>query len=131
MFAYIASPYTHEDPEIRHKRYIEACNFVRWVALTVKLTPYSPIVHWHDIAVKNDLPKDHEFWNKMDKDLLVEATTMYVLGIDGWKESKGIASEVLFATRHKINSVFAEPRPGANNEPHYHITPLKYKIVKG
>lgn len=128
-FVYIASPYTDPDAEVRHKRYVEACNFTRWVALVVKLTPYSPIVHWHDITVKHDLPKDHEFWNKIDKDLLREATTMYVLAIPGWDTSKGIASEIAFATKHKINTVLAEPRPGANGEPHYHISPLKYKIV--
>lgn len=130
MFVYIASPYTDPDPDVRHKRYIEACNFTRWVALTVKLTPYSPIVHWHDIAVKHDLPKEHEFWNQLDKDMLKEATTMYVLAIAGWDTSKGIASEVAFAAKNHINTVLATPQHRETGEPHYHITPLHYKIQR-
>ena len=131
MFAYIASPYTHDDPDIRLRRYIDACNFTTWVALTVKITPYSPIVHWHVIATRDGLPKDAQFWLKIDLDMLKAAKSMYVLAIDGWEESKGVQGEMIFAAKHGINIALATPSYLKNVEPpHYLITSMRTKTVK-
>ena len=57
-YVYLASPYTHEDPEVMNRRYEQTAE---WVANRLKEyggpVIYSPILHCHYMAVTYNLPK--------------------------------------------------------------------------
>ena len=54
---YLAVPYTHEDPEIREKRF-KAVSKVAGKLLNEGEMIFSPISHCHPIALECSLPKD-------------------------------------------------------------------------
>lgn len=98
---YLASPYTHEDPEVMQERYEKAA-----LCLTNMMKEgyivYSPIVHCHEIAVKYDLPKDFDFWMRQDIGVLRHCEKMYVIAIPGYQESKGVNFEKEFCEQAGI-----------------------------
>lgn len=125
-FVYIASPYSHEDATIRADRYRAAAAFTIFVADKVKLTPFSPIVHWHSIHLLYQLPFDFEYFKKMNDDMVLAAHNMYILALDGWRESKGVAHEIQLAVRKKKAIALATPHSSGLS---YDITPLKHRIL--
>jgi len=66
---------------------------------------YSPVVHWHETASKYGLPKDAQWWRKINFDALNRCDGMYLLTIPGWEESDGVTME----------------RRWAEGKPHFHI----------
>ena len=89
---YLASPYSHPDPEVMRTRFMQACEAAAILMLAGNLI-FSPIAHTHPIA-QFDLPKGWEFWEKYDRAFLDVCSSMIVLRLPGWKESKGIAAEI-------------------------------------
>ena len=56
-FVYLASPYTHDDPEVMNQRAVEMQEFVAGLINSqTDFIPYSPIAYTHEIApyVKRD-----------------------------------------------------------------------------
>ena len=104
-YIYLASPYSHPDPKVKEERYLkvleETANFLR-----VGITVYSPIVHCHRLHFGYDLPGDWEFWGKHDFTMLAAAEFLYVLMLDGWKESVGVNAEVEEAGRLHIPVIY-------------------------
>lgn len=96
-FVYIASPYSHENAHVRVTRYQEAVRFLRW-CLKRQDWAYSPIVQTHDAALGGNLPYEFEFWQAYDRTMIRAASGVYVLCIDGWRESRGIADEMAFCS---------------------------------
>lgn len=100
---YLASPYTNPDAAVREARYDAICStLVRLVKEHPKEVFYSSIAHWHPIAVNYNLPVDHEFWLFQDKGMLEKANALWVVKLNGWERSKGIAEEVAFARQLNI-----------------------------
>ena len=64
-------------------------------------SPYSPIIHCHDMSFKYDLPKDYDFWQNIDRNAIEHCSEVYVLKMEdafgNWRDSKGISDEVSFA----------------------------------
>lgn len=106
---YLASPYTHRYKKTQQKRYEQALEVA--AALTRSgLTVYSPIVHFHPMAVRHDLPTDFAFWRGVNLDMLGRSQKLVVLKLDGWQESAGVQAEIEFATRYLPRSVeYLEP----------------------
>lgn len=100
-YIYLASPYSHKNENIRHQRYLQVSQVVVQM-LQSKIHVYSPIVHCHEIAKRFKLPKDFTFWNNYNEAMLVPATSLYILQLDGWKESKGIQGEIRIALANNI-----------------------------
>jgi hypothetical protein len=96
-YIYLASPYSDPDATIRALRY----NAVRDAAaffLKQRVWVYSPIVHCHDLSIEHNMPGDALFWRDYNLAMMRSATRMYVLAMDGYRESKGIAGEIEAAT---------------------------------
>lgn len=100
-FIYLASPYTDKSDLIMHDRYLKVlevtAQFQRY-----GITVYSPIVHNHDMAKRHRMPKDSEFWAKHNENMLRAALIMYVLELEGWEKSTGIAKEIKFCRKHGV-----------------------------
>lgn len=101
MISYLAAPYSHAIARTRFYRYRQVCFVTAELARRGEII-YSPISHWHFIAVNYDLPTDAEFWLRFDLAFLEISSKMYVLMLDGWKESLGVASEIAFAAERNI-----------------------------
>jgi len=99
---YVASPYTHPDPEVRERRY-------RAVLLyTSKLMKrgyyaFSPIVYGHHMQV----PSLWTQWAPFDRQMLNHCTKLHVLCLDGWDVSVGVQEEIEWAGNKPI--LYVEP----------------------
>ena len=90
---YLASPYSSDSPVVREARFKAVC--VAASKLMVKgLLIFSPIAHTHPIAVAGDLPKGWDFWAKYDREFLNFCDEIWVLMLDGWEQSRGVAGEI-------------------------------------
>jgi len=104
MITYLASPYSDRDASVQHSRYEAAC---RACLLLVNsgANPYSPICHWHPIA-ELGYYMEYDALLTVDLAILKVSTSLYVLCLDGWKESVGVRREIDFAKEHKIKTSY-------------------------
>jgi hypothetical protein len=98
---YVASPYTHADPEVVQSRYEHVGR------LTAKLVAggeaaVSPITYGHHLLDFHAMPTDWEFWMDFCIALLSKCDRMVVAKIPGWEESKGVQAEIRYAQDHGI-----------------------------
>jgi hypothetical protein len=92
-FYYMASPYSNAIPHIEVWRYDQN------VEVLSKLTKMgyivvSPIVHSHPMAHRHEMPKDFEYWQRVDRVLMSKASGLIVLMLEDWKNSKGVMAEI-------------------------------------
>jgi len=95
-FIYLASPYSHPDPAVRLDRYHRVA-LVAGKLMQEGYTVFCPIAHSHQIGIALNKPTDHAFWVAQDMPFLRAASSIYVLILDGWKESVGVAYEIALA----------------------------------
>lgn len=98
-YVYLASPYTHKNEAVMLDRYHDVLS---WLAVYMKCPGlktcvYSPILHYHPVAVRYKLPRTWDFWWHYNKAMLENADELWILPLDGWEESKGIAAEREYA----------------------------------
>ena len=109
MLIYLASPYSHKDSAVMHRRFEIACEaagklMVRGYAV------FAPIAHSHHIGLFINKPTDHEFWLRQDMAILRHCTEMIVLMIEGWKESRGVREEIDFCVANNIPIKYLFPQ---------------------
>ena len=90
---YVGSPYSDPDHLVRADR---AFNVARFSAEYIKrgYIVYSPIASWHHILLQFQLPTDFKFWQQLNFQMLRFASEMWVLRLDGWTASVGLAGEM-------------------------------------
>lgn len=93
-YIYLASPYSHPDRGVREARFLAACRAAAQL-MGAGLRVFCPIAHSHAIEEHGmDARRDGEFWLRQDGPLLAHAAELYVLMLDGWRESKGVQEEI-------------------------------------
>lgn len=123
---YVASPYNHPDSTVREYRYLAVVNFTAWLSLNRPITPYSPIVHWHEIAKRYKLPTHADYWLKINHDMIDQCDSIHVLCINGWKTSVGVTEEINYARDHGKELMFAMPDYTEGvDAPFYDLSPIK------
>lgn len=102
---YLAQPYTHPNPEIKQWRYEAA---LRITADYTKLDflIYSPIVHYHNVALQYKLPGDFLFWRELNFRALERCSEIWILTIPGWEDSLGLRAEIREAVRLNIPATY-------------------------
>ena len=93
---YLASPYSDPDPNVMQARYDKVCEACAGLA-NKGITVYSPIAHWHPIAMKYNLPKTYFFWELHDQEMIKGCYRFVILKLFGWDTSKGIKKEIKYA----------------------------------
>ena len=95
MNIYLASPYTSRKLSVLQARYEEALDALGFLLLEYpEASVYSPIVHFHYVALKYALPADHNYWDRINLPHLTNwATHFAVLCSTGWLFSAGIKWE--------------------------------------
>lgn len=64
---------------------------------------FSPIAHSHVIAEYGGLPHgNHEFWLRQDMEHLRLCDELWVVKLEGWQESVGVAAEIKAAVDRNI-----------------------------
>jgi len=92
---YLASPYTHASEAVmkwRHEQVVRAtAEYIREGLLI-----FSPIVHSQPLE-KYNLGFRWDEWRNWDLHMLDLASELWVLCLDGWKESQGVQAEIRHA----------------------------------
>ena len=111
---YLAIPYSHDDVAVQDERF-ELANRAAAALMAKGHIVYSPISHCHPIAKAGKLPVEWEYWKGMAQSYLSCCRIMFVLCIDGWRESIGVQGEidiaqsmdipVVLITMDKLNSL--------------------------
>lgn len=113
-FIYLASPYSHPDPEVRRQRHIAACKKAAQYA-TKGIAHFAPIAQSHPVAdhMAEEKRMDFELWMKLDLPLLRMASELHVLCIEGWRSSRGMTREIEYADQLGIpvKQVFPDIEP--------------------
>jgi len=120
---YLACPYWHENENVRLSRF-ERVTDVTGKIMQRGYVVFSPITHSHPVALDMDTGEHrpggklgHDFWLRQDAWYLSKVDEMWILMLDGWKESYGVAWEADFCcnaytpVRHLDNSslLFVNP----------------------
>jgi len=107
MITYLASPYSHSDPDVVRDREAQAANTAAELMLDGHVV-FSPIAHSHRISdfLPDDMRLNHEFWMEQDLRILESCGLLAVLMIDGWSGSKGVAREIAHAKERGIPIVY-------------------------
>lgn len=97
-YVYLASPYSHPDPSVRHARHVEACKKAAQY-INKGIAVFSPIAQSHPVADHMDEAQrmDFDIWMKVDLPLLRMASELHVLCIEGWRTSRGVTREIEYA----------------------------------
>lgn len=109
---YIASPYSHPDPEVQHQRYLDVMQFVAWCLEAQGPTPvpFSPILYCHEMAKRFMLPTDFLFWRAFNRGIIRASVHMTILRLPGWDQSKGVRDEIDFAESSGMIHYYADPQ---------------------
>ena len=118
---YLASPYSSGIADLMEHRYELAMRAVAGL-FHQGIVVYSPIVHWHEVAKKHGLPRDYKPWVKQDEGMIDVCDEFWILTLEDWDQSSGVASDQGFAKAHekKIRLVSMEEcfrGIGSNDEP--------------
>lgn len=93
---YLASPYSSSIEGESTARFFTAVKAVADLHRSGYLV-YSPIVHFHAVAEIHDLPTDFEYWQDHNSFFMSKLDEVWVLGLYGWSESKGVLFEIAYA----------------------------------
>ncbi len=104
---YVASPYTHSDPNVVSERYEQVSR------LTAKLVAegmaaISPITYGHHLLEFYTMPSDWGFWMDFCIALLSKCDRLLVVKMPGWEESRGVQAEIRYAQDHGIPIEYME-----------------------
>ena len=109
-FSYMASPYTHEDPDVRQRRFEQVCRAAAHMMDEGKVV-FSAIAHGHAIEIYGaESRRDWEFWENQCINMLDTADELLVLTLDGWQDSVGVQREIDYAEDCGIPTRYINPR---------------------
>lgn len=105
---YLASPYNHVSPCVREERFNLVCH-VAAKLMKKGVHLFCPIAHTHPIAVCGDLPKGWDYWQQYDRLMLSNCSALWIVEMDGWKESQGIKGEIEIARELGLEILLVDP----------------------
>lgn len=108
MIVYVASPYSHPDPQIMQFRYEVIRDYCAEL-IQQGTFAFSPIIYGHEMAKFNEMPTDAAWWEAFNFAFLSIAQELHVCCMDGWKESKGVQAEIDFAEKNGIPVTYDVP----------------------
>lgn len=109
MIIYLASPYTHIQPEVREERYQLTMAAVAHHLPRERHAIFSPIVYCHEMAKQFNLPTDFLFWETFNFRMLSQCACLWVLQLPGWEESAGVQGEINFAKQLGMTIQYLHP----------------------
>lgn len=110
---YLASPYSHENKRVEEQRFHNVLAKLSEFAQE-GLHAYSPIAHWHPVAMRHQLPTDFEYFRSINESMIKRCDYVVVLTLDGWEISRGVTHEMSFAQANNIPLLTVHPNPGSS-----------------
>ena len=95
---YLAGPYSHKIKEIEAVRRI-MLTLVSTKLAVAGITVFSPITQSHEQEKTGLMAGDYDTWQKTDRKMVEKMDEVWVLILDGWKQSKGVTDEIYWAKR--------------------------------
>jgi hypothetical protein len=89
---YLASPYNHPDPAVRHDRFVRVAKAAAKLIANGEVV-YCAITHTHPIEKYGNLPVGWSYWQALDEFYLDLANKLVIVKIDGYDRSEGIKAE--------------------------------------
>jgi len=109
-FTYLAVPYTSKDPELQQRRWV-AVSRVAAHFMNEGLLVLSPVSHGYPIETYGDgVGGTWDVWKRLNKAMLWCSKEMYVLTLDGWRESEGVQGEIEIARTMNIPIFLVDPK---------------------
>lgn len=108
---YLASPYTHPDPEVRERNFRDVSK-VAAVLNAQGVVAFSPITYGHTLLEFKEMPHDWAFWKNFCLSFLQHCDKLVVCKMDGWEKSNGVTEEMKFAQENGIEIGFIEMQDG-------------------
>lgn len=109
-YLYLASPYSDPDPEVRQARYEAVCAHIVGLTVVNRIVVFSPIMYWHEVASKQNMPYKAKDWLWYNKEMLKSASRLEILMLAGWDDSKGVQAEFDLAMKLNIPTAYVPPR---------------------
>jgi len=119
---YLASPYSHPQNKVREFRYQEICRIAGKLMLQGQHV-FSPIAHCHQIAIWSNLPTDAKWWYKWNLHFILQSEELWVVMMEGWNTSKGVAQETKLAINLGKKVVYYDVN--TSEQPNAAIHPLE------
>lgn len=98
MLKYLASPYTDLSLEVMSERAKEACR-IAYALLERGHMVIAPIAFCHQLTFCG-ASVNHEYWDEFDTHLILACDAIWIAKMEGWLESRGIASEIRKGRRY-------------------------------
>jgi len=119
---YLASPYTHEDDNVRKERY-ETISKVGACLVSQGYHIFGPITesatyqkYGNEIGI--DLEGGWDYWEQHDKLMLSKCDGLIVVMLEGWNKSTGVLAEIEFAKKFMLPVFYVNPN---------HVPGMDYK----
>lgn len=96
MDVFIISPYTDDDFDVTNRRALEADIYVGELIRQGKVC-YSTISAIHHLLYLTELPGTWVYWRMHCEVMMMHATEVHVLCLDGWEQSEGVQAEIEIA----------------------------------
>lgn len=109
MAIYLGSPYSHSSEFLRKARFRKAEEFVNTFLTKHGIIVFSPIVYCHEMAAKYGWPTDAGYYVQFNMDILRRSDALFVLCLQGWKESQGLRIEMNLAKMLNLPIQFFNP----------------------
>jgi len=105
--SYLAAPYSHDDPDVRHSRFLTITAFAARLQERGK-NIFSPITHCHPMVHEIDDAMDMswEQWEQYDRLMLSFSSELIVMQLEGWNVSVGVTNEIKIAKEIGIPVLF-------------------------
>ena len=97
---YIAAPYNDLSESVINKRMEAVYNMIYTLAIDKKhaITP----LFMHEVVRRYKMEQSFDFWESYCFDILSRCDSMIVIMLDGWKDSRGVHSEIDYCKNNGI-----------------------------
>jgi hypothetical protein len=102
---YLASPYSHPDPQVREERYLSVMKRSAEL-LNQNVYVFSPILYSHEMSKLYQMPTDAAWWWDFNRTIMDKCDGLILHAIPGWKESVGVAQEMQYAKDINLQITF-------------------------
>lgn len=93
---FIASPYSHPDAAVREARFLSALGYAHSLINRGEIA-FSAIAYGHPFAEHFGAPTNFQHWRGLNHHMIYLSREVHVMMLDGWRDSQGVADEMLYA----------------------------------
>jgi len=90
---YLATPYSHDDPGERQRRYHASCRAAAKL-LRAGIAVFNPLANAIPAVELGGLDLEHAEFLEIDLQFLRRSDEVLLLGLDGWEKSDGVRKEI-------------------------------------